>query len=64
MKVYRGCMFSIFGLVIGAFSLLFSRSFGILGLFLPPALFGFGYLLVETIIVELYYSGQDSNRHY
>lgn len=55
MNLYRGCIFSFFGLVIGAFSILFSRSFGILGLLAPPALLVFTYLLVETIIVELYY---------
>jgi hypothetical protein len=55
-------MFSFFGLVIGIFSVLFSRTFGLLGLLMPSALVGFGYLLVDTIIVELYYINQNHNR--
>jgi len=56
-------MFSFFGLVIGTFSILMSQSFGLLGLLTPPALLGFAYLLVETVIVELYYAHRDRNRH-
>jgi hypothetical protein len=56
-------MFSFFGLVIGIFSILLSRTFGLLGLLMPSAMVGFGYLLVDTIIVELYYINQDRNRH-
>ena len=55
MKVYRGCMLGIFGIVIGTFSLLFSRTFGLLGLLLPPALVTFAYALVAAIIEELVY---------
>ena len=55
MKVYRGCMLALFGLVIGTFSLLFSHTFGILGLLLPPALVTFTYALVVAIIEELAY---------
>ncbi len=55
MKLYRGCMISIFGLVIGIFSLLFSQTFGILGLLLPPALVTFAYSLVAAIIEEIAY---------
>lgn len=53
MKVYRGCMMAIFGLIIGIFSLLFSHTFGLLGLLLPPALVTFAYALVSAIIEEL-----------
>ena len=62
MKVYRGCMFSFFGLIIGGFSLLLGGAFGIAGLLMPWALIGFGYLLVDTIIVELYYITRNQNR--
>ena len=64
MDYYRGCMFTFFALVIGLFSILFGLSFGLLGLLLPPALIGFGYLLVDTLIVELYYINQDHDRRY
>ncbi len=55
MKVYRGCMLAVFGLIIGTFSLLFSQTFGILGLLLPPALITFTYALVAAIVEELAY---------
>lgn len=55
MKVYRGCMLGIFGLVIGVFSLLFSQTFGILGLLLPPALVTFAYALVAAVVEEIAY---------
>jgi hypothetical protein len=55
-------MMSFFGLVIGGFSILLSQAFGLLGLLMPWALIGFGYLLVETIIVELYYINRDHDR--
>lgn len=64
MKLYRGCMFSIFGLVIASFSILLSRTYGLAGLLLPPALVGFAYLLVETIIVELYWWHHDGDDRY
>jgi len=53
MKIYRGCMMAIFGLIIGIFSLLFSHTFGLLGLLLPPALVTLAYALVSAIIEEL-----------
>ena len=53
MKVYRGCMMALFGLIIGAFSLLFSRTFGVLGLLLPPALVTITYAIVAAVIEEL-----------
>jgi hypothetical protein len=55
MKVYRGCMMALFGLIIGVFSLLFSHTFGLLGLLLPPALITFTYALVAAIVEELAY---------
>ena len=55
MKVYRGCMLGLFGVIIGTFSLLFSKTFGLLGLLLPPALLTFAYALVAAIIEELAY---------
>ncbi len=62
MNLYRGCLFLFFGLVIGTFSVLMSSSFGLLGLLAPPALVGFAYILVDTIIVELYYINRDRDR--
>ncbi len=53
MKVYRGCMFTIYAVFIGAFSILFSRAFGLIGLILPPLLIAFAYLLVDTVLLEL-----------
>ncbi|MBL8152555.1 MAG: hypothetical protein JNM70_00105 [Anaerolineae bacterium] len=53
MKVYRGCMFTIYAVIIGAFSILFSRAFGLIGLILPPLLIAFAYLLVDTLLLEL-----------
>lgn len=53
MKVYRGCMMLVFGVIIGLFSLLFSRTFGLLGLLLPPALVTLAYTFVAAIIEEL-----------
>lgn len=64
MRPYKGCMLSLFGLVIGIFSIFFSQAFGLLGLLLPPALIGFGYLLVDTILVELFYWHRDRNQPY
>jgi len=64
MRVYRGCMLSFFIVIIAAFSIFFSRAFGFLGLLIPPALVGFGYLLVDTFIVELFYWTQDRNGRY
>lgn len=55
MKLYRGCMMGIFGLLIGVFSLLFSQTFGILGLLLPPALVTFAYTLVAAVVEEIAY---------
>ncbi len=55
MKVYRGCMLAMFGIIIGTFSILFSRTFGLLGLLLPPALVTFAYALVAAVIEELAY---------
>ena len=55
MKVYRGCMIALFGIMIGAFSLLFSNTFGLLGLLLPPALVTFAYALIAAVIEELSY---------
>ncbi len=53
MKVYRGCMMVVFGIIIGIFSLLFSQTFGLLGLLLPPALVTVTYTFVAAIIEEL-----------
>ena len=53
MKVYRGCMMTLFGVIIGIFSLLFSQTFGLLGLLLPSALLTFTYALVAAILEEL-----------
>ena len=61
MNIYRGCMMAFFGLVIGAASILLSLSLGLFGLLLLPALVGFVYLLINTIIVELVW--WDRNRH-
>ncbi|MBA3869347.1 MAG: hypothetical protein H0X30_09340 [Anaerolineae bacterium] len=55
MKVYRGCMMALFGVIIGTFSLLFSRTFGLLGLLLPPALITLTYAFVAAIVEELAY---------
>lgn len=55
MNLYRGCMMSIFAIIIGIFSLLFSQSFGILGLLLPPALVTFTYAFAAAIIEEIAY---------
>lgn len=55
MNLYRGCLMGIFGLVIGVFSLLFSQTFGILGLLLPPALVTFAYALVAAVVEEIAY---------
>ena len=55
MKIYRGCMLALFGLIIGTFSVLFSHTFGILGLLLPPALVTFAYALVAAIVEEIAY---------
>ena len=55
MKVYRGCMMALFGVIIGTFSVMFSRTFGLLGLLLPPALLTFTYALVAAIVEELAY---------
>lgn len=55
MNVYRGCMMLLFGLIIGTFSLLFSQTFGLLGLLLPPALMTFAYALVAAVIEEIAY---------
>lgn len=62
MKVYRGCMMAVFGVIIGVFSLLFSQTFGLLGLLLPPALVTVAYAFVGAIIEELAYllGGDDS----
>lgn len=64
MRVYRGCMLTIFGVIIGGFSIFFSQAFGILGLLLPPAVIGFGYLLVDTVIVELFHWTRERNGRY
>ncbi|MBI1279167.1 MAG: hypothetical protein GC179_13660 [Anaerolineaceae bacterium] len=53
MKVYRGCMMAVFGVIIGVFSLLFSQTFGLLGLLLPPAMLTVTYAIVSAIIEEL-----------
>lgn len=53
MNVYRGCMMALFGIIIGAFSLLFSGTFGLLGLLLPPALVTVTYAIVAAVIEEL-----------
>ena len=55
MKIYRGCMMAVFGLIIGTFSLMFSQTFGILGLLLPPALVTLTYALVAAIVEEIAY---------
>ena len=55
MKIYRGCMMALFGLIIGTFSVLFSQTFGILGLLLPPALVTLAYALVAAIVEEIAY---------
>lgn len=55
MKLYRGCLLGFFGLIIGVFSLLFSQTFGLLGLLLPPALLTFAYTLVAAVVEELAY---------
>ena len=61
MKVYRGCMMAVFGLIIGTFSLLFGQTFGLLGLLLPPALVTFAYAFVAAVVEELaYLLGDDS----
>ena len=61
MKVYRGCMMTLFGVIIGIFSLLFSQTFGLLGLLLPPALVTVAYAFVSVIIEEIaYLLGDDS----
>lgn len=62
MNLYRGCLFSFFGIIVGTFSILLSRTFGLIGLLMPSALIGFGYIVVETIIVELYYISRDRDR--
>ena len=62
MNLYRGCLFSFFGIIIGYFSILLGRAFGLIGLLMPSAMLGFAYLLVETIIVELYYFLTNQNR--
>ena len=58
---YRGCMMGCFLVFIALASLLFASIFGIAGLLLPPALIGFGYLLVDTILVELIWWLRDRN---
>jgi hypothetical protein len=55
MRLYRGCIFIFFVMVIGIFSLFFSRSFGLLGLILPGLIVAFIYVLIENIVAELYY---------
>jgi hypothetical protein len=55
MKVYRGCMMTLFGVMIGIFSLLFSQTFGLLGLLLPPALITLAYAFVSAIVEEIAY---------
>lgn len=62
MKIYRGCMMAVFGVIVGAFSLLLSQAFGVLGLLLPPALVTVAYAFVGAIIEEvLYLLGGDAS---
>jgi hypothetical protein len=61
MNLYRGCVVSFFLVIIGIASILFATVIGILGLFLLPALVGFCYLLVDTILVELLWWDRDRN---
>jgi len=62
VKTYRGCMMGCFLVFIALASLLFASIFGLVGLLLPPALIGFGYLLVDTILVELMWWDRNRNQ--
>lgn len=62
MRLYRGCVFVFFGLVVALFSVAFSRVFGLAGLLLPPALVGFAYIWVDSFLAELIRWDEDHNR--
>jgi predicted PurR-regulated permease PerM len=62
MRLYRGCILSFFGLVVGLFSYAFGQAFGLVGLLLPPALFGFVYIWIDSFLAELIRWDEDRNR--
>jgi lipopolysaccharide export LptBFGC system permease protein LptF len=62
MRLYRGCIFSFFGLLIALFSFLLSRTYGLVGLVLPSLVFGFTYLWVDSFLAELIRWDEDRNR--
>jgi lipopolysaccharide export LptBFGC system permease protein LptF len=62
MRLYRGCVFVFFGLVVALVSVALSRAFGLAGLLLPPALVGFTYIWVDSFLAELIRWDEDRNR--
>lgn len=62
MRLYRGCMFGFFGLLIALLSFVLSRAYGVVGLLLPWLLFGFTYLWVDSFLAELIRWDEDRNR--
>jgi hypothetical protein len=61
MDFYRGCICTFFFALIAVVSLLFASVLGLFGLLLPPLAVGFCYLLVDTVIVELFWWDRDRN---
>jgi hypothetical protein len=55
-------MVALFMLIIGMISILFGLSLGLFGILLFPVLVGFCYLLVDTLLVELFWWLRDRNQ--
>lgn len=62
MRLYRGCIFGFFGLLIVLFSFALSRTYGLAGLILPPLIFGFTFFWVDSFLAELIRWDEDRNR--
>ena len=62
MNLYRGCFMTFFLVIIASVSLLLASTLGLFGLLLPPAVIGFSYLLVDTLIVELLWLDRDRDQ--
>lgn len=55
MRVYRGCMFMVFGCFVATLSVMFGLAIGPLGLVLPTFLILTAYLVLDNLLIELMY---------
>ncbi len=62
MRLYRGCIFVFFGLLLTLLSVALSRAYGLPGLVLPSLVFGFTYIWVDSFLAELIRWDEDRNR--